>query len=44
MESIPGILKSLKIRALICRVELDRAMGLLGVGTVAELKRRGTVF
>jgi hypothetical protein len=24
-----------------CRLELDRAMGLLGTGTVAELKKRG---
>ena len=33
----PGVIKALDI----LRVELDRAMGLLGVGTVDELKRRG---
>ena len=32
-----GVIKALDI----LRVELDRAMGLLGVGTVDELKRRG---
>ena len=33
----PGVIKALDI----LRVELDRAMGLLGVATVDELKRRG---
>eukprot|EP00958_Prasinococcus_capsulatus_P023660 scaffold3582_cov335-Prasinococcus_capsulatus_cf.AAC.3 len=33
----PGVIKALEI----LRVELDRAMGLLGVATVDELKRRG---
>ena len=32
-----GVIKALEI----LRVELDRAMGLLGCGTIADLKRRG---
>merc|ERR1712060_899387 len=32
-----GVIKALEI----LRVELDRAMGLLGVGTVDDLKKRG---
>lgn len=32
-----GVIKALEI----LRVELDRAMGLLGTGTVDELKKRG---